>query len=218
MTINIPETYYDLKEGIEKGDSKVEYYTTLLQTTKEDLEKEYKQNSILYNGVSEDFSNELYIYATNNSLTKKIHNLALIEETQLDEVKEEIKNTVQAQGMYIKEQEMYEVGDISFVFSEIKNGEAIIYQYYTIVNGNGITISLNTSDSSYDSKKFQKIIDTIEFDEIQEKSVNLNLYILIGSTTALVIFVIILMFRAFSNKRYEDDSEDDEDDENSENK
>ena len=200
MKIEIPENYYNLKEGIEKGDSQVEYYVTILQTTKENLKKEYEQSSILYNGINEDFSNELYIYETSNKTTQRIFNLSMATEKELNEVKEEIKNMLQEQGMYSSTQEMYTVGNISFIYSVIKNKNATIYQYYTVINGKGITISLNTTDSSDKTSEIKKVIDTVSFNDIEEKPTNIKTYILIGSTAALIIMVIVLMFMAFSNK------------------
>ena len=214
MKIDFPKNYYSLKDGIENQDSKAEYYISILQTTKENLQNEYKQNSILYNGVKDDFSSEIYVYESSNKITNKIFNLSTAKSNQLDEVKEEIKSIIKSQGMTVSAQDMYTVGNISYIYSTIKNKDTTIYQYYTIVNGKSITISLNTSDTSNKSEEIKQVVDTAKFDKIEEKPTEISTYILIGVTAALILMVIVLMFMAFSNKgrktkETEEDYEDD---------
>lgn len=207
MSVDLPEDYYDLKAGIDTNDSKIEFYTAMMQTTKEDLAREYKQNSTLYNGISSNLSKEIYISETNNKLTKSIFHLNLATEEQLEEVEDEISELAKTQGMYVTTQEIYKLGDVIFIHSIIENTTLTIYQYYTIVNGIGITFSLNSSDLDAKNAELKEIIDSITFDNIDEKPTEIKAYIVIGVTAVLVIMVIVLMFMAFSNKREDDYAE-----------
>jgi len=215
MNIDLPEEYYNLKAGIDTNDSKIEFYTTMMQTTKEDLTSEYRQNSTLYNGINSDLSKEIYIYETQNKLTKNVFHLSLATEEQLGEVEDELKKLSKAQGMSTTTQEIYKLGGITFVHLIAKKASLTIFQYYTIVNGVGITISLNSSDVTTQNEELKTIVDSISFDELQEKPAEYTNYILIGITAVLVIMVLVLMLMAFSSKNendyeYEETSDNDE--------
>ena len=201
LTIDLPEDYYDLKDGIDKDDAKVLFYTALMKTTKEELIKEYEQNLTLYNGINSDLSKEIFITMSENSITKNVFHLTLASENELTQVKNELNNAIKSQGMTVTKQEMYQVGGVTFVYTIIKDADVMIYQYYTIVNGIGITFSQNNSDATSKDEELKKIVGSVSFDELQEKPVKFTMYILIGITAILVIMVIVLMFMAFSRKK-----------------
>ena len=69
MTVQLPEEYYDLKAGIEAEDSKIMYYETMLNTTKEQLKEQITTNHILYDGINANLSKELTISTLENSST-----------------------------------------------------------------------------------------------------------------------------------------------------
>ena len=210
MNIDLPKEYYNLKAGIETGDSKIEYYTALMQTTKEKLSEEYKQNSILYDGINTNMANEIYISSTENKLTKSIFHLSSATEEQITQVEEELKKTFDAQEMKTSNIEKYEKDEITYIYSVTTKSTTTIYQYYTVVNGVGIAISLHSSDSSAKSEEIKKMIDSISFDELQEKPAEFTLYILIGVTAILVIMVLVLMYMAFFSQKKDNNSLDKE--------
>ncbi len=215
LNMELPKGYYDLTKGIEEDDKKMDYYIALMSTTKEQLKSEYISNSILYNGISTDFANEIYLSYVENQVTKNIFHLSLADEEQLENVKDEIAKTAEAQNMQVTSQDTYVLGDILYINTLIKKGSTAIYQYYTIVNGKGITLSLNSSDSSAKNDDLKKIVDSISFDNIEEKPTSLDLYILIGVTALLIIMVVVLVFMAcFGGKRslkQDDEIEENED-------
>lgn len=211
MKMDLPDGYYNLKAGIDTGDAKVDFFTTMMKTTKEALLSEYKQNGVLYNGIiNTDLSSEIFICETENKTTKSIFHLNTASEKELEDIKTEIKNSITAQGMKNTSLEMYEVGGISFIYTVSTKAKATSYQYYTIVNGTAITVLLNSSDSNAKADTIKKMIDSISFDEIEEKPANFMLYILIAVTAALVIMVLVLMYMAFFSKRGEEVYEEDE--------
>ena len=212
MKIDLPEEYYNLKAGVDTGDAKMEFYTAMMKTSKETLSAEYKQNGVLYNGINSNLSNEIYITESENKTTKSIFHLSTASEKQLESIKEEIKSAEIALGRKITTQEIYTVGEINYLYTvSTKSGETY-YQYYTIVNGTAITILLNSSDSSEKGEIVKKMIDSISFDEIQEKPAEFMLYVLIAITAALVIMVLVLMYMAFFSKRGEEEMYEQSDD------
>ncbi|MBR6034076.1 MAG: hypothetical protein IKP28_05035 [Clostridia bacterium] len=218
MEIELPETYYNLTKGLEQDDKKMDYYVALMSTSKEALKSEYAANSILYNGISKDMANEIYLSYAENKLTQSIFHLSSAEDKQLAEVKDEITKTIKAQNMVVTAQDTYVLGDMTFVHTEMKKGTTTIYQYYTIVNGKSITLSLNSSDGSAKNEDLKKIVNTITFDEIEEKPTSFKTYMLIAVTALLVIMVIVLVFMAFFGGKKSIDVDDEDVDEEEENK
>lgn len=213
MKINLPEEYYDLKAGIDTNDTKIEFYTALMKITKEDLATEYRQNSVLYNGINSNMANEIYVSTSENQLTKSIFHLSRATEEQTKQVKDELEKAAVAQGMKTNKQEVYSKNEITYIYTAMTKSSLTVYQYYTIVNGTGITISLHSSDNSAKKDELKKIVDSITFDELQEKPASFTKYILIGVTSMLVIMVLVLMYMAFFSKKNKDDDYEEIDDE-----
>ena len=203
MNIELPKEYYNLKAAIDTNDAKMEFYIAMMQTTKEALAEEYKANSVLYNGITSNLANEVFVTSAETRLTKSIFHLHLADEKQKEKVNDEIENIATAQGMEIKKQETYSKNGIEYIYTETTKSKSTIYQYYTIINGEGITISLHSSDSSAKSEDLKKMIDSITFDELLEKPTDISSYILIGVTAILVVMVLVLMYMAFFSKKNE---------------
>lgn len=204
MEVELPIEYYDLKAGIDNNDSKIPYYETVLKTTKEDLANQFKQGSILYNGISSNLSKQLIIAETKNNLTNKIFHLNLATEEQIVEVKSELNELAKSQNMKITSQEIYHKDGVTYINSIIKNSSLTIYQYYTIINGKGITISLNSSYTNTQNNELKGIVDSITFNELEEKPADYTNFIIIGITAVLVIIVLILMYLAFFDRKKEE--------------
>lgn len=204
MNIDLPQSYYDLKNGIDTNDTKITYYEAILKTTKEEMKTQFEQNSIIYNGLSSNLSKQLILAQTENDLTRKVFHLHLATEKQLEDIKTELSKLAQNQSLDVVLQEIYTYNGINYIYSIIKDSSITIYQYYTIINGKGITISLNSSDTGNYEKELQEIVDTITFDELEEKPTDFTNYIIIGIVATLVIIVLILMYMAFFDKKKEE--------------
>ncbi len=207
MEVKLPDNYYDLKAGIDKNDTMVPYYEVMLKTSKEELTQTYSSGNILYNGIGPQVGKQqLNISAEETNFTKKIFHLHLASEEQLESIKSELVKMAQNQGMQILNQEIYRNNNLVFIYSQIKGTDVNIYQYYTIVNGNGITFSLYSEDSK-DVQTLKDVVKTIEFTELKEKPIELEIYIMFGCSGVLVIMVFVLMILAFKGKRKSSDEE-----------
>ena len=198
MKIEVPEEYYDLKAGVDKNDTKLTYYETVLKTTKDELKSQYTQNGIVYNGISSNLSKELIIAVIENARTKSNYHLASLNDAEIEDVKQEIVNA--ANGAQKQEQEVYEKNGIKYIYTIFKSGTTTIYQYYTIVNGMAITITLNSKYSNVKQEELKEIVDTIQFDEILEKPSGIvsNPILFVG--IILVILIIVLVTIAIVRK------------------
>lgn len=202
MKIDIPNLYYDLKAGIDSQDSNITYYESILRTTKEDLRKQYEQSGIIYDGFQSSSSKQLIISAIENIRTKSDFNLNLLEENEVTQLQEELINA--NTGMKKQSQEIYENNGIKYVYTLFKNGNETSYQYYTIVNGKAITIALSSKFSNIKNDELKAIVDTIEFDEIQEKPFSIinNPYVLIGAGIGgIVVLIISIIAISITNKK-----------------
>ena len=198
MKIEVPEEYYDLKAGVDKNDTKLTYYETVLKTTKDELKSQYTQNGIVYNGISSNLSKELIIAVIENARTKSNYHLASLDNAEIEDIKQEIVNA--ANGAQKQEQEVYEKNGIKYIYTIFKSGTTTIYQYYTIVNGMAITITLNSKYSNVKQEELKEIVDTIQFDEILEKPSGIvsNPILFVG--IILVILIIVLVTVAIVRK------------------
>lgn len=201
MNIEIPEEYYDLKSGIESNDSKIEYYEAILNVTKEDLISQYEQNSILYNGINTNLSKEIIISRVESNITKNIFHLNTATADKINEIKSLLIENAQLQNMEVESQEEYICNNLLFINTIIHSEDRTIFQYYTIVNGSAITISLNSSYTNTSNNELKEIIDTISFEEILEKPTDYTNYIIYGISVILIIMVIAIMILAFSGKK-----------------
>ena len=162
LSVDIPEEYYDLKEAIEKEDSKVAYYEAILKTTKQQFKNEFSQNNICYYGLNKNLSKELTISEKEDNYTKSIFHLQLISEKQIEELIEQTKAEAKEQQITVKSIETYNEGSLKWIKSVLSKDSNTIYQYYTIVNGKGITFSLNCSYSNVKNDELKEVTELKE--------------------------------------------------------
>lgn len=198
MKIELPDEYYDLKSGIDNNDTKISYYETVLRVTSEELKNQYNQNGIVYNGLSSNLSKELIISVIENTRTKNNFHLTSLDEKEIEDLKKEILAT--AGDAQVEEQNLYEHNEIKYIYTKFINGTTTIYQYYTIVNGKAITITLNSKYSNVQQDELKNIVDTIQFNEIQEKPIITVSPIMIAGIIIVIIVIIIITIIKKKNK------------------
>lgn len=203
MEIELPEEYYDLKEAIDNNDTKITYYETLLKTTKEELKEQITKNNILYYGKNNDLSKTLIISMGENNLSKKIFHLHLALESEIEDLKESLEKEANTSGLVLEDITLYETNNVRWLESILRTANNTMHQYYTIINGKAITISLDELDKDVDVKELKDIIDTAEFSNLKEKAPDIINYIIIGVTVMLALIVVILLILTFSNKKEE---------------
>jgi len=200
MKIEIPQEYYDLKTAIDNDDTKIAYYEALLNTTKEELKQQIKTNNILYLGKNTNLSKTLMINELQTGATKRIFHLHLASEEQVSKLKTELTEEATSGAMQIENISVYEVNGIRWIESNLKSGTDKVIQYYTIINGKGITISLQNAYTNTKQDELKDIIDTVEFSNLEEKPADIAFYVMATVTVLLVIIVIVLGVMAFSKK------------------
>lgn len=203
MEIELPNEYYDLKAAIDNNDTKITYYEALLKTTKEDLKEQIKQNNIIYYGKNNDLSKTLIISKGENSLSKKIFHLHLALDSDLETLKESLKDEANASGLLVESIEIYETNNVRWLESILRTANDTMHQYYTIINGKAITISLDEVNKDVKEEELKEIIDTVKFSNLREKTPDITNYIIIGVTVMLVVIVVILLILVFSKKKEE---------------
>lgn len=203
MTVQLPEEYYDLKAGIEAEDSKIMYYETMLNTTKEQLKEQITTNHILYDGINANLSKELTISTLENSSTKRTFHLHSLSEQEINDLQEELRQEAQSKQMQVEKIDVYQTNGLKWITLTMKSYSNTVYQYYTVVNGTGVTISLSCSGEDAKQEELKNVIDTVTFSELKEKAPDFTNYIIIGVSVVLVIIVIVLMIMAFSKKKDE---------------
>lgn len=203
MKIQLPDEYYDLKAGIDNNDTKIAYYETILKTTKDELNNQYNTNGIIYNGISSNLSKELIISVIENLRTKNNYHLISLNNEEIEELQQEIVDS--ASGAQKQEQNIYEHNGIKYIYTMFKNSATTIYQYYTIVNGKAITITLNSKYSNVKQDELKTIVDTIQFNEILEKpeGITSNPILLAGVILVVVIAIIVIIIIISKTKKEE---------------
>ena len=210
MGIDLPEDkYFDLKAGVESDDAKIPYYELILQTTKDKLKRDYNSNGIIYNGISDNLSKELIISSMRNLKTQRDHNLNDLKEEDINLIKNEISTLAENNGLEVVSHKEYNNGQIKFIYSIFESDKLLVEQYYTVVNGNAITIALNTSisndgmtqDNNNEINELKKIVDTIEFTEIEERKFYIDEVTVIIATIIILTIVVIAILVSFLLKR-----------------
>lgn len=201
MNIEISEEYFDLKKAIDNNDTKVAYYEALLKTTKEELKQQMEASNIIYLGKNTNLSKTLMVSEAQSNNTKKIFHLHMATDEQIEELKVQLKEEATSQNMYIDNMTVYEANGIKWLESSIRSGTDAITQYYTIVNGKSITISLQSSYSNTKQGELKETIDTVKFTNLEEKPADFTNFIIIGITAVLVLIVAVLMVMAFQKKK-----------------
>ena len=201
MKIEIPQEYYDLKTAIDNDDTKIAYYEALLNTTKEELKQQIKTNNIPYLGKNTNLSKTLMINELQTGATKRIFHLHLASEEQVSKLKTELTEEATSGAMQIENISVYDVNGIRWIESNLKSGTDKVTQYYTIINGKGITISLQNAYTNTKQDELKEIIDTAEFTNLEEKPADMAFYVMVAVTVLLVIIVIVLAVMAFSKKK-----------------
>lgn len=189
------------------------------ENSKRKLVKYLNDNDIDYNVVSEDLKTEINVILVNSSQSKTMFDFNLIEdEVLLDRAKGLVELGTQEEKDIKTTYNTYRLEEFNkctfMVFEGTVESEADnvkFYQYTTMINGYGISVTLRSSEGAdYESDKMllEKIVHTLDIKEVKEVDLKTNMYKQMALPIAVVVvfvgFVIFIFVRQIrKNKREE---------------
>ncbi len=232
MTLDIPEEFVVFERIVDEFDPNLE----LINSTKAQLEEVFEQGNIYLNAVMVPPDNEIVVTLTENAGSQDIFNFKYFSEKEMDTLGSKLVNDAQenSNGVDYTGYETYKTDQGSFIVLDlIQNssaGQVYGKQYYTIVNGQAIYITLHSYSgeiSEDTSEMFKGIIDSVKFEEILEKPSEGLIEKITGMITiktlaiaggAVVVIAIILIIVGLRKNHDDEDEEafdkyDEEDDE-----
>lgn len=163
-----------------------------------DVKQYYQQNHIYLHAINKQQDESIMVVQLENELTTQVGSLKELSEEKLstfleqyNEVKQQTEQTILKQESYIKEEQCF----IDTIFEQTTNGKKIqTEEYYTIVEGKAVIISVSFLNKDVDTVKVRQIIDSIQIssEELQSGAKDntyfwIILAIIIGFTIVYVI-------------------------------
>ena len=174
MTLDIPEEFMVFERVVDEFDPNLE----LINSSKEDLEKVFENGNIYLNAVMVPSDNEIVVTLTEYAGSQDIFNFKYFKDKEMDTLGSKLISDAQSNsnGVEYTGYETYKNDQASFIVLDLiqNSSEGQVYgkQYYTIVNGQAIYITLHSyvgEISADTSEMFKGIIDSVKFEEILEK-------------------------------------------------
>ncbi len=158
----------------------------------EDMKQYYIQNHIYLHAVNEKKDESVIVVQLENDFTKRITNLAELNEQNRNTILEQYNKEKEQEGQAILKQETYQKGDLLFidmVFEQTSEQRKVqIEEYYTIVEGKAVVISVHFLEKQVDTDKVRQMIDSVEISK-KETTQGINH----GYVWGMFGFAIVLM-------------------------
>lgn len=187
LTIEIPEEYINLTDHINANQEIWEKYNVDITQIKE----YYKKNGVVLDAINEDNSKSLLILTLTNTITKNLKNLNMLSEEKLQQFLNQYVQEKQKQKEEVQEKEIYQKDNVVYLHCLIKQtkqeGNIVqVDEYYTIVNGAAISISLNYLTGEIQQEELKNIINTVEIPTFEVKNENISII----SIILLVLLIV----------------------------
>lgn len=158
----------------------------------EDMKQYYIQNHIYLHAVNEKKDESVIVVQLENDFTKRITNLAELNEQNRNTILEQYNKEKEQEGQAILKQETYQKGDLLFidtVFEQTSEQRKVqIEEYYTIVEGKAVVISVHFLEKQVDTDKVRQMIDSVEISK-KETTQGINH----GYVWGMFGFAVVLM-------------------------
>lgn len=233
MTIDLSEEFIVFERVVDEFDKNLE----LIGSNKKDLEEVFKKGNIYLNGVMIPPDYEIVLTLTEYAGSQEIFDFNSLSKSKLDTLGKQLSSnkdkgetgvTYTGYDTYKQKQAQFIVLDM---YQENQAGKVYGKQYYTIINGQAINITLHSYTGEIPQEKLDLVknaVDSIKFNEVKEKSgegamakvmdvVSMKILLIIG---ALVIFgtitLIIIGVKRKHKRDYDEEAFDEihEDEEN----
>ncbi len=170
----------------------------IMKTPQDENQKQYyRQNHIFLHAVNEQKDESVIVVQLENDFTKRITNLAELNEQNVNMVLEQYNREKEQENQVKLKQETYRKGDLLFidtVFEQTSEQKRKIQveEYYTIVEGKAVVISANFLEKQVDTDKVRQMIDSVEISEKEEKQGRNNLYLwgMLGFAVVLMVLYV----------------------------
>lgn len=220
MTLDIPEEFAVFERIVDEFDPNLE----LINSTKAQLEEVFQKGNIYLNAVMVPPDNEIVVTLTEYAGSQDIFNFKYFSDKEMDTLGSKLVNDAQTNnnGVDYTGYETYKTDQASFIVLDLVQnssaGQVYGKQYYTIVNGQAIYITLHSyvGEISQDTSGMLKgIIDSVKFEEILEKPSEGFMEKITGMITiktlaiagGAVILIAIILIIVGLRKRHDDDEE-----------
>ncbi|MEZ4357755.1 MAG: hypothetical protein R2876_03895 [Eubacteriales bacterium] len=207
MSIDIPSDFMVFTKDISNDDPNLDK----IGMDKETLSQQFTENNIYLDAIKIDPSTQIIITMTENSGTNYIFDLSLYSDEEKKDLAEgeQQADTLNQVGAQYTGYDFYEHGQASFICFDIasSNSETALNskQYFTIINGQAISIILYSYDGAVTSEQedtLKSVVDSITFSEVKEKPGNsLSLSILVISIIAAIVAILVFGIRKAIKKR-----------------
>lgn len=167
------------------------------QTEIQDLQTKqyYEQNNIYLHATNKTNDESVTIVQIENELTKKIENLSNLNTEDLEAFSEQYNQIKNQENQTTLKQETYKVGEILFLdtaFEHVIEEKSIqTEEYYSIINGKALIISINFLEKEIDFIKVRNIIDSINIYSEDTTNNIIYLWVILIITIILIVIYII---------------------------
>ncbi|GEM_PF-1538542 len=226
MTIDISDEFIVFGRIVDEFDENLE----LIGSSKKELENVFKKGNIYLNAVMIPPEYEIVLTLAEYEGSQDIFDFNLFSESELDTLGKQLSSgSTEESGITYTGYETYKQNQAQFIvfdlYQESASGKVYGKQYYTIINGQAINITMHSYTGELPAEKLEVLkntVDSINFKEVREKPRDgvmsnpmLNASVkMILIVVALVLFggitLIILAVKRKHGRDYEDNDYDEE--------
>ena len=160
----------------------------------ESMKQYYSKKHIYLHAVNENQDESVLVVQLENDFTKRITNLAKLNELNFNTILEQYNKQKEQVGQVTIKQETYQKGEwlfIDTIYEQMSEERKVqVEEYYTIIDGKAIVISVNFLEKQVDTTKARQIIDSVEISKQEEKQ-GMNQYYVWGMLAFGIILAIL---------------------------
>lgn len=199
MSIELPNEFYDIIQGLQNNDEKVSKYQSAKQN--------FKQMGIVIDALDnldDNATKEIVVAISKNASTKRVEDLKNVPEEQIQQFSDSFFQTMKKQNAEV---EFIETKIISTsnenkymtITTKTKTQEEVVnaITYYTIVNQQLIGVTIRYLGKDIDLQETKNIIESVNFVplEIIETTPITYIDVLVMALTLIIIVAIICIFK-----------------------
>ena len=202
MHVDVPQDWVVFMRDVDPNDPML----MELGVSKEVLERRYRDKNIYFNAVNREESVEITIAKVDNY--NAAASFVKFSATELNEAARVIAANVEnaREGVLYTSYEIYRHPQINFIVFDLQRNEdgkkAFGRQYYTIINGQVLNITLSSYErvlTENDAQMLREFMQSLEFTRLQAApSFNLNSsmgLLIVGGGAALVVVIILILVK-----------------------